>query len=71
MPLLKKGEYMRQYDVQKKRVYKILDFFGWNQLSIRAKYILSFFFGGVYVLLCLGYIALVCIYAIGLEVRSV
>lgn len=29
-------------DVQK-RVYKILDFFGWNQLSIRAKYILSFF----------------------------
>lgn len=29
-------------DVQK-RVYKFLDFFGWNQLSLRAKYILSFF----------------------------
>ena len=36
-----------------------------------GKIYIIFFFGGVYVLLCLGYIALVCIYAIGLEVRSV
>lgn len=43
MPLLKKGEYMRQYDVQKKRVYKIWDFIGWNQLTMREKYILSYF----------------------------
>ena len=43
MPLLKKGEYMRQYDVQKKRVYKIGDFIEWNQLTMREKYILSYF----------------------------
>lgn len=69
MPLLKKGEYMRQYDVQKKRVYKIGDFIEWNQLTMREKYILSYFLVVFTFFFVLG-ISLICAFMLWDWTRS-
>ena len=60
---------MRQYDVQKKRVYKIGDFIGWNQLTMREKYILSYFLVVFTFFFVLG-ISLICAFMLKDWTRS-